>query len=108
MTWPATAEALLAEQDALGRVTPDLWTLPPRASAIGGCFVCFPRGEHGPGRQGDAGWAAAVVLHEGEPVGRAVVGGVAGAPYEPGLLALREGALLEAAVRAVGLSLIHI
>jgi deoxyribonuclease V len=30
------------------------------------------------------------------------VEGRAGAPYEPGLLALREGALLEAAVRALG------
>jgi deoxyribonuclease V len=31
----------------------------------------------------------------------AVVAGVAGAPYEPGLLALREGPLLEAALRAL-------
>ena len=30
-----------------------------------------------------------------------MVSGHAGAPYEPGLLALREGALLEAAVRAL-------
>jgi deoxyribonuclease V len=30
-----------------------------------------------------------------------VVSGEAGAPYLPGLLALREGALLEAAVRAL-------
>jgi deoxyribonuclease V len=35
-------------------------------------------------------------------VGRAVTTGSAGAPYEPGLLALREGPLLEAAVRAAG------
>jgi deoxyribonuclease V len=33
--------------------------------------------------------------------GTAVVAGEAGAPYEPGLLALREGRLLEAAVRAL-------
>jgi deoxyribonuclease V len=35
------------------------------------------------------------------PAGSAVVAGPAGAPYEPGLLALREGPLLEAAVRAL-------
>jgi deoxyribonuclease V len=34
-------------------------------------------------------------------VATAVVEGSAGAPYEPGLLALREGSLLEAAVRAL-------
>jgi deoxyribonuclease V len=33
--------------------------------------------------------------------GTAVVRGKAGAPYQPGLLALREGGLLEAAVRAL-------
>jgi deoxyribonuclease V len=35
------------------------------------------------------------------PVGTTVVRGKAGGPYEPGLLALREGRLLEAAVRAL-------
>jgi deoxyribonuclease V len=35
------------------------------------------------------------------PAGTAVVKGAAGAPYEPGLLALREGPLLEAALRAL-------
>jgi len=34
-------------------------------------------------------------------IGTAVVCGEAGAPYQPGLLALREGRLLEAAVRAL-------
>ena len=60
---------------------------------VGACFVCFERGEHGPGRVGERAWAAAA---SGREV--AVVEGAAGAPYEPGLLALREGPLLEAAV----------
>jgi len=69
---------------------------------VGGCFVCFPRGAPpGPGAAGDRGWAAAVVVEGRRLVASAVVGGVAGAPYEPGLLALREGPLLEAAVRAL-------
>ena len=63
--------------------------------------MCFPRGEEGVGAAGDPAWAAAAVLRGGEVVATAVVEGIAGAPYEPGLLALREGPVLEAAVRAL-------
>jgi hypothetical protein len=62
----------------------------------GGCIVCFARGGTGPGDRGDPAWSAAAVGCDG-----AVVRGEAGARYEPGLLALREGALLEAAVHAL-------
>jgi deoxyribonuclease V len=48
------------------------------------------------GEAGDPAWAAAAVGGD-----CAVVRGEAGAPYEAGLLALREGALLEAAVRTL-------
>lgn len=65
-------------------------------SSIGGCFVCFAQGSPGPGSAGDPGWAGAAV---GEST--AVACGVAGAAYEPGLLALREGLLLEQAVRTL-------
>jgi deoxyribonuclease V len=41
------------------------------------------------------------VLDGRRAVAEAVVAGKAGAPYEPGLLALRDGALLAAAVRAL-------
>ena len=63
---------------------------------LAGCFVCFARGGTGPGHAGDEGWAGAAL--GGETV---VALGAAGAAYEPGLLALREGPLLEAAVRAL-------
>jgi deoxyribonuclease V len=49
---------------------------------------------------GDHGWAAALVVAAGRTVHACVVG-VAGAPYRPGLLAAREGLLLDAAVGAL-------
>jgi deoxyribonuclease V len=49
------------------------------------------------GAAGDPGWAGAALADRRT----AVVAAPAGAPYEPGLLALREGPLLEAAVRAL-------
>jgi deoxyribonuclease V len=97
--WPDTAEALMARQERLSSARPSPWTPSPR-SAVGGCFVCFPRGESGRGRRGDPAWAAAATVRGRTPA-VAVVEGRAGAPYVPGLLALREGPLLDAAVRAL-------
>jgi deoxyribonuclease V len=45
--------------------------------------------------------AAAMMLGNGRHLGTAVVHGLAGAAYEPGLLALREGPLLAAAISAL-------
>jgi deoxyribonuclease V len=90
-----TRDELIEEQLRLGALEPDLWRLDPDAR-VGGVFVCFPRGETGPGRADDQAWAAACVGRE-----EVVVPGRAGAPYEAGLLALREGDALEAAVRAL-------
>jgi deoxyribonuclease V len=93
--WPATAEELIERQLELAAAEPPPWR--PRARmSVAGCFVCFPRGPTGPGAAGDRAWAAAWCEGEG-----AVVDGEAGASYEAGLLALREGPLLEAAVRAL-------
>ena len=66
--------------------------------------MCFPRGETGAGVRGDRGWAAATVLRGHRALAHAQVIGEADAPYAPGLLALREGALLETAVRALAVA----
>lgn len=99
--WPADRAALERTQDALAAAAPPPWR-PGPMPRVAGVFVCFPRGLHGRGAAGDPAWAAAALDAPGgaAPV-TAVVRGRAGAPYEPGLLALREGPLLEAAVRAL-------
>jgi deoxyribonuclease V len=89
-------------QRELGALTPPLWRPAGPRPLVAGCFVCFGRGGAGPGRAGEPGWAATVLmLGHRRQVATAVVTGSAGAPYEPGLLALREGQLLDAAVRAL-------
>jgi deoxyribonuclease V len=95
-SWPNTADELVEVQRALALARPEPYRLLGEI-VIGGCFVCFPRGKHGPGAAGDPAWAAAA-RSDGAP---AVVHATAGAPYEAGLLALREGAALEQAVRAL-------
>jgi deoxyribonuclease V len=69
--------------------------------AIGAVVICFPRAKTGAGAAGDHAWAAAVTLRDGHVVADAVVEGEAGAPYVPGRLMLREGAVAAAAVRAL-------
>jgi deoxyribonuclease V len=100
MGWPLDPSELQALQLELAGLRPSPWT-PAGPLGIGGCFVCFEPGGSGPGRAGEQAWAAAAVVDRGRLVGEAVVTGEAGAPYSPGLLAAREGPLLESAVRAL-------
>jgi deoxyribonuclease V len=92
-TWPATADELVDLQRTLADAAPPPWR-PASGAIIGGCFVCSPRAKRGHGAAGDPLWAAAAAAGA-----TAVVSAEAGAPYRPGLLALREGPALEAAVR---------
>jgi deoxyribonuclease V len=93
--WPRTAAELEREQERLARAEPAPWSL-TEGALVAGCFVCFPRGPTGRGAAGDPAWAAAATQQDA-----AVIRGAAGAPYAPGLLALREGRLLEVALRAL-------
>lgn len=104
MTWPAAADVLLIEQEKLGRTSPERWRPPTGPLTIGGCYVCFARGASGSRSSRDPAWTAAVAWREGLVIGEAAVTGIAGAAYEPGLLALREGLLLEAAVQAMAVT----
>ena len=100
-TWPDSAGALIEAQRALGEADPPPWTPPPGPMRVAACFACFPRGITEHGHAGDPAVGAAVVMRGRHELARVVVRGRAGAPYLPALLALREGPLLEAAVRAL-------
>jgi deoxyribonuclease V len=96
VTWPTTVAELDAEQQRLAR---EVWTAwrPPGRYAVGAVFCCFiQRSEPVEGSAGDRGFAAAAVdeVFFVQP-------GEAHAGYRPGALALREGALLERAVRGL-------
>lgn len=99
--WPESAGGLVRAQEELARAAAPQWRPQGGALAVGGCFVCFERGPSGPGRKGEPGWAGAAVVRGEQVVATTVVTGEARAGYEPGLLALREGPLLTAALRAL-------
>ncbi len=106
--WPASREELIEAQHALAASHPAPWRRSAAAGvpelAIGACVVVFPRGMTGRGARGDPAWAAAAVLRRRRVVAEAIVRGEAAGPYVPGLLALREGPCLEAAVRALAVA----
>jgi deoxyribonuclease V len=100
--WPQTASELIRVQRELAGAHPEPWRPAGPRPLIAACFVCFARGGSGPGRAGEPGWAGAALMRADRHLcGTAIVRGEAGAGYEPGLLSLREGPLLEAAVRAL-------
>jgi deoxyribonuclease V len=101
--WPRSARGVIPAQRALAAAAPPPWR-PGERLAVGACVVTFPRGRTGPGAAGDPAWAAAAVMRGRRVVADAVVRGAAGAPYAPGLLAVREGPMLEAAVRALAVA----
>lgn len=99
--WPSEPNTLRRLQSELALLRPTPWA-PTADDTVGGCFVCFTRGGSGVGAHGDRGWAAAVEMRGRRVSFIASVEGAAGAAYASGLLALREGPLLEKAVAALG------
>jgi deoxyribonuclease V len=103
--WPQNEEELIAEQERLAKLSEGApeWALPGEENEVvfGGCFIAYARGEAGPGSAGDHAWAAAVLWGRAGLVAESVVAGTVPAAYRPGFLALREGPLLEAAVRSL-------
>ncbi|MBN2360658.1 MAG: endonuclease V [Deltaproteobacteria bacterium] len=101
VVWPESAAELEKLQCELAACAPEAWQPEPGPLRVGGVFVCFERGRGGAGADGDPGWAGAAIAAEGRRVAAVGVAGAAAAPYAAGLLALREGRLLETAVRAL-------
>jgi deoxyribonuclease V len=92
--WPTTIAGLESLQRELAARRAPEWSVPDRP-LVAGVFVCFARD------RGDEGWAGAAVVRGESLVEVCVAAGRARAAYAAGLLALREGPLLEAAVRSL-------
>jgi deoxyribonuclease V len=90
--WPTTPDDLIWVQEELARAAWTPWR-PQGRFGVGACYACFSQAEPGRGRADDVGWAGAAFGAE-----TAVTSAVSSEGYETGMLALREGPLLEAAV----------
>lgn len=86
---------MIQAQEALATAAWTPWR-PVGRFLVGACYACFAQAGPGRGLPDDTGWAAAAI---GDEI--SVTSAVSPEGYEPGFLALREGPLLEAAVRGL-------
>ena len=101
MNWPDSFEQLVQDQLDMAELVVPVWRPPRPSCTVAACFICFPRGQSGYGNQGDPAWAGAAIIAANGHIDKASTTGETGARYEAGLLALREGPLLESAFRAL-------
>ncbi len=92
-------QELIEIQEQLGNAHPTPWQLEDGMNSVAGCFICFPKGHEGKGSTGDLCWAAVAMIKNGLLTAVEVIRGAVSAPYEPGLLALREGPFLKRVVQ---------
>jgi deoxyribonuclease V len=92
-------EELIAIQDQLGKACPEAWRMSDAMRSVAGCFICYPKKHEGKGAAGDRCWSAAALIQEGRLVALEVISGIVYEAYESGLLYLREGPILEAALQ---------
>jgi deoxyribonuclease V len=99
--WPQTPTELERVQDDLAEraLATEFWRTPCEPYLVAGTFVAFSTAQATRAPSGEQAWAAAVSLESGRRGSSAVCSGEVGADYAPGYLALREGPLLERAVR---------
>jgi deoxyribonuclease V len=99
--WPSEATELERLQSELALIEAEQLRWSPRDTAdlvVGAVFATGPRPRAGMGSDGDRAWVAACAWRAGTVVDATAVRGRFSAPYRPGLLALREGALLARAL----------
>jgi deoxyribonuclease V len=97
--WPTTPEELVHVQRALSDARPPPWR-PIASPIVAGVWFAAPTGSSGD-RSGERAWVAAVSMRGSEVLAEHVERARTAAGYLPGLLALREGRMLERAVRAL-------
>lgn len=105
--WPKAPEALAELQEELageaaevGKAAPWLPD-PTRPARVAAVFAGAPRGLVGAGAAGDPAWVAAALCEGGRVLQSVALEARFAAPYQPGLLARREGELLARAVQAL-------
>lgn len=100
--WPKTAEELVRNQDRLAAERPEPWTLSESPVAVAGCAVVYGGAAGDRVAAGELGYAGAALWEDGRLLATAAASGPVETPFRFGLLALREGPLLEEALRRLG------